>query len=116
MCIFPFDGKCFPLAPVNLDDGTRPDEGPHGEVGQADHSVDILARIQVLDQAQRNITPDFHIATRAPHALLSFRLGMANQVRNAVDKANKRLYGKRVALHFRDSQTPQKRGGENRRL
>jgi hypothetical protein len=26
--------------------------------------------------------------------------------RNAVDKANKRLYGKRVAFHFRDSQAP----------
>jgi hypothetical protein len=29
---------------------------------------------------------------------------MADQVRNAVDKANERLYGKRAALHFRDSQ------------
>src|SRR5450631_233010 len=32
--------------------------------------------------------------------------GMADQVRDAVDKANNRLYGKRAALHFRDSQPP----------
>ena len=31
-------------------------------------------------------------------------VGNGDQVRNAVDKANKRLYGKRAALHFRDSQ------------
>ena len=33
---------------------------------------------------------------------------MAEQVRNAIDKANKRLYGKPQALHFRDSRTPKK--------
>jgi hypothetical protein len=32
---------------------------------------------------------------------------MTEQVRHAVNKANKRLYGKRAALHFRDS-LPQK--------
>ncbi len=35
-----------------------------------------------------------------------YQLGMADQVRDAVDKANNRLYGKRAALHFRDSRTP----------
>jgi hypothetical protein len=34
------------------------------------------------------------------------QLGIAGQVCNAVDKANKRLHGKRVELHFRDSPAP----------
>jgi len=38
---------------------------------------------------------------------IEHQLGMAEQVRHAVNKANKRLYGKRAALHFRDS-SPQK--------
>jgi hypothetical protein len=37
-----------------------------------------------------------------------YQLGMADQVPNAVDKANKRLYGKRAALHFCDSRTLKK--------
>lgn len=56
----PFDGKHFPLIAVNLHDGAGPDEGPHGEIGQADHAVDILTRIPMLNQADRAITPDFH--------------------------------------------------------
>lgn len=40
----------------------------------------------------------------SPETKLHYQLGMADQVRNAADKANKRLYGKRVALHFRGSQ------------
>jgi hypothetical protein len=42
----------------------------------------------------------------SPETKRHYQLGMADQVRNAVDKANKRLYGKRAALHFRDSRTP----------
>ncbi len=42
----------------------------------------------------------------SPETKRHYRLGMADQVRNAADKANKRLYGKRMALHFRDSQAP----------
>jgi hypothetical protein len=41
-----------------------------------------------------------------PETKRHYQLGMADQVRNAVDKANKRLYGNRAALHFRDSQPP----------
>jgi hypothetical protein len=40
-----------------------------------------------------------------PETKRHYQLGMADQVRNAVDKANKRLCGKRAALHFRDSHT-----------
>jgi len=32
-----------------------------------------------------------------------YQLGMAEQVRKAVEKANTRLYGRRKALHLRDS-------------
>jgi integrase len=39
----------------------------------------------------------------SPETKRYYQLGMADQVRNAVDEANKRLYGKRQALHFRDS-------------
>jgi integrase len=42
----------------------------------------------------------------SPETKRHYQLGMADQVRNAVDKSNKRLYGKRAALHFRDSQAP----------
>jgi len=44
----------------------------------------------------------------SPETKRHYQLGMAEQVRNAVDKANKRLYGKPQALHFRDSRTPKK--------
>ena len=33
-------------------------------------------------------------------------------MRNAVDQANKKLYGNRGALHFPDRQVPQKEGTE----
>jgi integrase len=39
----------------------------------------------------------------SPETKRRYQLGMAEQVRQAVDKANKRLYGRRKALHFRDS-------------
>jgi hypothetical protein len=38
----------------------------------------------------------------SPETKRRYQLGMAEQVRQAVDEANKRLYGKRSALHFRD--------------
>ena len=37
------------------------------------------------------------------NAVAHYQLGMAEQVRQAVEKTNKRLYGKRAPLHFRDS-------------
>lgn len=40
----------------------------------------------------------------SPETKRRYQLGMAEQVRRAVEKANKRLYGKRQVLHFRDSQ------------
>jgi integrase len=43
----------------------------------------------------------------SPETKRHYQLGMAEQVRHAVNKANKRLYGKRAPLHFRDS-SPQK--------
>ena len=43
----------------------------------------------------------------SPETKRHYQLGMAEQVRHAVNKANKRLYGKQAALHFRDS-LPQK--------
>jgi len=41
----------------------------------------------------------------SPETKRHYQLGMADQVRSAVDKSNKRLYGKRQALHFRDSRS-----------
>ena len=43
----------------------------------------------------------------SPETKRHYQLGMADQVRMAVEKTNKRLYGKRAPLHFRDS-PPQK--------
>ena len=44
----------------------------------------------------------------SPETKRHYQLGMADQVRDAVDKANKRLYGKPAPLHFRDSQPAEK--------
>jgi integrase len=44
----------------------------------------------------------------SPETKRHCQLGMAEQVRNAVDEANKRLYGKPQVLHFRDSRTSKK--------
>ena len=44
----------------------------------------------------------------SPETKRHYQLGMADQVGNAVDRANKKLYGKRGVLHFRDSQAPEK--------
>ena len=43
----------------------------------------------------------------SPETKRHYQLGMAEQVRHAVNKANKRLYGKRAPPHFRGS-LPQK--------
>jgi integrase len=39
----------------------------------------------------------------SPETKRRYQLGMADEVRKAVEKANTRLYGRRPALHFRDS-------------
>ena len=49
----------------------------------------------------------------SPETKRRYQLGMAEQVRQAVEKTNKRLYGKRAPLHFRDS-LPQK--GEEEKI
>ena len=49
----------------------------------------------------------------SPETKRHYQLGMAEQVRQAVEKTNKRLYGKRAPLHFRDS-LPQK--GEEEKI
>ena len=43
----------------------------------------------------------------SPETKRHYQLGMAEQVRQAVEKTNKRLYGKTAPLHFRDT-SPQK--------
>src|ERR1700735_4227096 len=58
--ILPFNGKYFSLVSVNLYDRTGPDERIHGEVAGTDHPVDGSTKIQLLDQPNRNLTPDFH--------------------------------------------------------
>ena len=50
----------------------------------------------------------------SPETKRRYQLGMADQARKAVEKTNKRLYGKRAPLHFRDS-SPQK-GAEEKVL
>jgi len=52
-------------------------------------------------------------ARNSPETKRHYQLGMAEQVRQAVEKTNKRLYGKRAPLHFRDS-LPQK--GEEEKI
>jgi len=49
----------------------------------------------------------------SPETKRHYQLGMAEQVRHAVNKANKRLYGKRAALHFRDSSPQKDKEGKN---
>jgi CheY-like chemotaxis protein len=59
----------------------------------------------VVQQAMRHTSPE---------TKRHYQLGMAEQVRQAVEKTNKRLYGKRAPLHFRDS-LPQKGEEEKNR-
>jgi hypothetical protein len=54
------------------------------------------------------VAPDA-VAPRAmrhtsPQAKRRYQPGMAEQVRQAVEKGSQRLYGERTALHLRDSQ------------
>jgi integrase len=48
----------------------------------------------VVQRAMRNSSPE---------TKRRYQLGMAEQVRKAVEKASARLYGRRKALHLRDS-------------
>ena len=57
-----------------------------------------VAPAAVVQRAMRHTSPE---------TKRHYQLGMADQVRQAVEKTNKRLYGKRAPLHFRDSM-PQK--------
>ncbi len=52
----------------------------------------------VVQRAMRHISPE---------TKRRYQLGMAEQVRQAVEKTNQRVYGNRAPLHFRDS-SPQK--------
>jgi hypothetical protein len=76
---------------------------------------------EILDATERSLCCKCSLCEVAPDAViqramrhtspetkLHYQLGMAEQVRNALDKANKRLYGKRQPLHFRDSRTSKK--------
>ena len=47
----------------------------------------------------------------SPETKRRYQLGMADQVRKAVEKANTRLYGRRRALHFRDSRAQNQEEG-----
>ena len=53
-----------------------------------------VAADAVVERAMRHTSPE---------TKRHYQLGMAEQVRQAVEKTNKRLYGKRALLHFRDS-------------
>ena len=50
----------------------------------------------------------------SPETKRHYQLGMADQVRKAVEKTNRRLYGKRTPLHFRDSSLRKEQEGKNR--
>ena len=41
----------------------------------------------------------------SPETKRRYQLGMVEQVRQAVEKVNQRLYGERTELHFRDSKS-----------
>jgi len=53
-----------------------------------------VAADAVVERAMRHTSPE---------TKRHYQLGMAEQVRQAVEKTNKRLYGKRAPLDFRDS-------------
>jgi len=54
--------------------------------------------------------------TRVPETKRRYQLGMAEQVRKAVEKANTRLYGRRKMLHLRDSRAQTEKESFDRRL
>lgn len=61
-----------------------------------------VAADAVVERAMRHASPE---------TKRHYQLEMAEQERQAVEKTNKRLYGNRVPLHFRDS-LPQREGEE----
>jgi hypothetical protein len=48
----------------------------------------------------------------SPETKRHYQLGMTEQVRQAVEQANERAYGRGRVLHFYDSRRPAKKEGE----
>jgi hypothetical protein len=56
--VFPVDGKNLSLISVDLHDRTGPDERVHRIVIEPDEPIYALTEIEVLDQTDRNLSPD----------------------------------------------------------
>jgi hypothetical protein len=56
--VFPVNGKNLPLISVYLHDRTRPDERVHRIVVEPNQAIYALAKVKVLDQTDRNFSPD----------------------------------------------------------
>lgn len=61
-----------------------------------------VASDAVVQRAKRHTSPE---------TKRRYQLGMADQVRKAVEQASRRLYGRRRALHFRDSRAQDQEEG-----
>jgi hypothetical protein len=85
---------------------TRP--CPHPSPGERKPARTLAGKADGTDVLLGNVEFQHrHTAQLNTHAKRHYQLGMAEQVREAVEKTNKRLYGKTAPLHFRDS-SPQK--------
>lgn len=58
--VLPFYRRYFLLACIDLHDRARPKDGVHREIRHSDQSVNALAEIEMLDQANRHLSPDFY--------------------------------------------------------
>ena len=56
--VLPFGLHDLPLILVDLHDGTRPDDRKHGSVAEAYESVYAVAKVHMLDQPDRNLSPN----------------------------------------------------------
>jgi hypothetical protein len=56
--VLPFRLQDLPLILIVLHDGARPDYGKHSSVGQVHESVNAVAKVQMLDESNRNFSPN----------------------------------------------------------
>jgi hypothetical protein len=55
--VLPFALHDLTLILIDLHDRTGPDNGKHGSVAETDESVNAMAKVEVLEQANRNLSP-----------------------------------------------------------
>src|SRR5579885_147326 len=56
--VLPFGLQDFLLLLIDLHDGARPDDGVHGSIRHSHKAVHAISQVEVLDQAEGNLSPN----------------------------------------------------------